>query len=87
MKLGIDYHKSFPEEWISPGIRPHLEASSKNGNINHALKLVQNHHEKNWKHTISMIRKIFPAIALVIAGIFVSQTLLSLYKPFMEIGT
>ncbi|SBS34553.1 type IV pilin biogenesis protein [Marinomonas spartinae] len=85
LKLGQDYQQSFPIYWFPNEARVALHSTSQGGSIERALKLAKLQHTKKWSKAVSLYEKLIPALCLIIAGSFVTSSLLSLYRPLLEI--
>lgn len=85
LKLGQDYQQSFPMGWFPNEANVALQSTSQGGSIERALKLATLQHTKKWSKAVSLYEKVIPALCLIIAGGFVTSSLLSLYRPLLEI--
>ncbi|WP_111639832.1 type II secretion system F family protein [Marinomonas shanghaiensis] len=85
LHLGKNYASSFPSTWFPHESTIALHSATKDGNIERALILATNEHEKRWQKNITLLEKLIPAVCLLIAGGFVTSTLIALYKPLLEI--
>ncbi|GAB3475289.1 type II secretion system F family protein [Marinomonas epiphytica] len=84
LRLGHDYTLSFSQDWFPGHASIALETASKDGNIDRALFLALQEHQKKWQQQLQLIEKLLPVICLIIASIFVIRVLLSLYQPLMD---
>ncbi|REG85487.1 type II secretion system F family protein [Marinomonas pollencensis] len=85
LQLGKSYQASFPQYWFPKESALALEAASHNGNIDRALTLAAQEHERHCQQVIYWFEKIIPAVCLFIAGAFVVSSLLSIYQPLLEL--
>ncbi|MGO3344217.1 MAG: type II secretion system F family protein [Marinomonas sp.] len=85
LQLGKNYQQSFPSYWFPKESATALHAATNNGNIDRALTLAAQEHEKQCQRIIYWFEKIIPACCLFIAGGFVVSALLSIYKPLLEL--
>lgn len=86
LRLGRDYSKSFPATWFPKESLLALKASCHSGDINRALVTASKLHNTNWQKQLSIIEKVCPIVALLIAAIFVSRTLVALYNPLLDLS-
>lgn len=86
LKLGHNYPASFPDEWFPEQAKLALHSASKDGNIERALTLASQIHEQHWQRSIALFEKAIPLACLIIAAIFVANTLLSLYGPMLTMS-
>jgi len=85
LRLGRNYIESFPKYWFPQESLLALNASSHSGDINRALVSAAQLHDANWQRQLTLIGKVFPIITLIIAGGFVSQTLIDIYTPLLKL--
>lgn len=85
LKLGNNYEQSFPKQWFPNEAGIALQSTSQGGSIERCLQLATSQHKKRWIKTVTLYEKVIPAVCLVLAGSFVTSTLLSIYKPLLEI--
>ncbi|TBR38149.1 hypothetical protein CBF23_012960 [Marinomonas agarivorans] len=85
LRLGNHYMDSFPASWFPKESRLALDASIHTGDINRALTKASYLHEKQWQQQLNIAEKIAPIVALFVAGVFVSQTLIEIYRPLLEL--
>ena len=85
LQLGSSYEDSFPKHWFPKESSIALYSSGRNGDIERALLLASNEHEKHWLKHVSLLEKIIPAVCLFVAGGFVASALVALYAPLLEV--
>lgn len=86
LRLGKSYVESFPKAWFSQDSLLALNASCHSGDINRALKAAAKEHDEKWQRQLALLEKAFPIITLFVAGIFVSQTLINIYTPLLDLS-
>ncbi len=86
LQLGQNYSSCFPKHWFPKESAIALHSSGQNGDIERALHLATQEHEKNWLKRVSLLEKLIPALCLFIAGGFVASTLMALYAPLLEVN-
>lgn len=86
LRLGVPYSECFPTHWFEQEAKIALVNSNKNGNIERALTLAAKKHQSRWITQLAIISKLIPSICLIIAGLFVSSTLMSIYQPIMDLS-
>ena len=86
LRLGESYLISFPTYWFPKESLLALEASCHSGDILRAIDTASHIHKENWLKTLGLIEKLCPLGALLIAGIFVTKTLISIYLPLINMG-
>lgn len=86
LRLGDSYLVSFPTYWFPKESLLALEASCHSGDIIRAIDSATRIHHARWQTSLALIERSCPIIGLMIAGIFVSKTLLSIYLPLINIG-
>lgn len=86
LRLGNSYTNCFPKYWFPKESLLALNASEHSGDINRALLKAAQVHKKHWQQQLNIMEKISPIFALLIAGGFVSQTLIDIYRPLLELS-
>lgn len=85
LRLGDTYLISFPTYWFPKESLLALKASCQSGDIIRAIETASHIHKQRWQKRLKLIETLCPLIGLCIAGIFVSQTLISIYLPLLNI--
>ncbi|KJZ12888.1 hypothetical protein TW85_14125 [Marinomonas sp. S3726] len=86
LRLGDSYLESFPTYWFPKESLLALEASCHSGDIIRAIESATHIHHQRWQASLAIVEKLCPIIGLIIAAIFVSKTLTSIYLPLINIG-
>ncbi|MFI8620556.1 type II secretion system F family protein [Marinomonas sp. NPDC078689] len=86
LQLGNSYQTSFPTSWFPKESALALDAASQNGDIDRALTLAAQEHERQCQQVIYWFEKIVPACCLFIAAGFVVSALLSIYQPLLALS-
>ena len=86
LRLGDSYLVSFPTYWFPKESLLALEASCHSGDIIRAIDSATHIHHERWQASLTLVERLCPIVGLMIAGIFVSKTLLTIYLPLINIG-
>lgn len=86
LRLGDSYLESFPSYWFPKESLLALEASCHTGNILRAIESAAHIHKQRWQRTLKLIETICPLIGLIVAGIFVTKALISIYLPLLNMN-
>lgn len=84
LRLGKNYSSSFPKHWFPAESSVALYSAEQDGDIERALTLAAQTHEKRWQKNILLLEKLIPAICLILAGGIVASALLTLYSPLIN---
>lgn len=86
LRLGRSYSDSFPQGWFPAESLIALTASHQTGDIRRALIMAAAIHRRQWETLLERIKKIAPAISLLLSGVLVARLILEMYRPMMELG-
>ncbi|TYL47918.1 type II secretion system F family protein [Marinomonas sp. IMCC 4694] len=85
LRLGKNYASSFPKHWFPAESAIALHSAEQDGDLERALVLATQTHEKRWRKNILLLEKLIPALCLIVAGGIVASALLTLYSPLINL--
>lgn len=84
LQAGQPIQHALPSYWFDQQIKTQLEQVQMTGDLVTPLTIAANTWQERNERILSLVSKAFPILGIVIAAIFVTQTLMALYAPLMD---
>lgn len=84
LQAGRPVQHALPSHWFEEQVKTQLEQIHMTGDLITPLTIAASTWQENNERILSLISKAFPILGIVVAAIFVTQTLMALYAPLMD---
>lgn len=86
LQAGRPIQQALPAYWFNQQIKTQLEQIHMTGDLVTPLTIAANTWHESNERILGLVSKAFPILGIVIAAVFVTQTLMALYAPLMDIN-
>ncbi|SBS31242.1 Bacterial type II secretion system protein F domain protein [Marinomonas aquimarina] len=87
LQAGTPVPQALPKHWFNQQIQTQLEQVYATGDLVTPLTMAAQSWDEINQRILNLVSKAFPILGIVIAALFVTQTLMALYAPLMEVNT
>lgn len=83
---GTPIHQALPESWFDKQLKTQLDHVAMTGDLKTPLSNSANYWQDRNQRILNRFSKAFPILGIVVSAVFVTQTLMALYAPIMDVN-